>query len=120
MQKLALIVVSATPGASALRHSPAALEARSLRGLRRDAEGSHVAETVRAVHTLPLGFGMGRSDGRIHTRDRFYIGGVAHACIGVSAHTLHEHGEYLTVADAVIETPKLVSQDALPITVVCN
>jgi hypothetical protein len=40
----------------------------------------------------------------IPTLDRFYIGGVAYACIGVSAHTRHEHMEYLTVADAVIET----------------
>ena len=63
-----------------------------------------MAETVRAAHALPLGFGMVRSDVRIHTLDRFYIGGVAYECIGVSAHTLHEHVEYLTVADAVIET----------------
>jgi len=40
----------------------------------------------------------------IPTLDRFYIGGVVYACIGVSAHTRHEHMEYLTVADAVIET----------------
>jgi hypothetical protein len=40
----------------------------------------------------------------IPTLDRFYIGGNAYACIGVSAHTRHEHMEYLTVADAVIET----------------
>src|SRR5262245_35534349 len=42
----ASIMASATPAASAPRHSPAALEARSLRGLRCDAEGSQVAETV--------------------------------------------------------------------------
>jgi hypothetical protein len=46
------------------------------------------------------------------------MGGVAYECMGGNAHTLHEHVEYLTVADAVIETQKLVSQDAIQITVV--
>src|SRR6476469_6616718 len=52
---------------------------------------------------------MVRSDVRIYLLDRFYMGGVAYECMGGNAHTLHEHVEYLTVADAVIETQKLVS-----------
>src|SRR5262245_8430007 len=81
----ALIVVSAAPGASALQHSPAVPEARSLRGLRRDAEGSHMAETVRAAHALLIGFVIVRSDVRIHALERCYIGVNAYECIGVYA-----------------------------------
>ena len=47
---------------------------------------------------------MARSGERIHARSRFHIGGVAYLCMGVSAHTLHEHVEYPTVADTMIET----------------
>jgi hypothetical protein len=46
---------------------------------------------------------MVRNDVRIHTMGHFYIGVVAYECIGVSAHTLHQHVEYPTVADVVSE-----------------
>ena len=47
---------------------------------------------------------MVRSDVRIYLLDRFYMGGVAYECMGGNAHTLHEHVEYPTVADTMIET----------------
>jgi hypothetical protein len=49
-----------------------------MQGLRRDAEGSQVAETVSQAPALPLGFRMVKSDGRIHSLGRFHIGGVAY------------------------------------------
>src|SRR5262245_57136946 len=47
------IMWSTTPAASAPRHSTSALEVRSMREFRRDAEGLHVAETVNETHALP-------------------------------------------------------------------
>jgi hypothetical protein len=49
-----------------------------MRGLRRDAEGSQVAETVGEAHALPFGFRMVRSAVRIHALGRFHIGAVAY------------------------------------------
>src|SRR5262249_46858053 len=74
----ASIRASATAAASAPRHSTTALEARSLRGLRRDAEGSQVAETVSEAHDLPPRFSHGRRDERIHALGHCHIGGTAH------------------------------------------
>jgi len=54
----ALIMASATLAASAPLHSTSALEARSLQGLRRDAEGSQVPQTFSEAHNLFPRFGM--------------------------------------------------------------
>src|SRR5262245_27171742 len=94
----ASIMASATPTPFAPRHSTSVLEARSLRGLRRDAEGSQVAETIGEAHALPPRFSHGRRDRRIHAVGCCHIGGVAHICMGASAHKLHRHVEYPTVA----------------------
>jgi hypothetical protein len=48
-----------TPAASALRQSTLALEARSLRGRRREAEASQVVEMVSEAHDLPPRFSHG-------------------------------------------------------------
>src|SRR5262249_43062037 len=61
-------MASATPSASASRHSASALEASSMWGLRRDAE----------AHDLPSRFSHRRSDKRIHYLGHFYIGGIAY------------------------------------------
>src|SRR5262249_8288230 len=73
-----LIMASATLAASAARHNTSALEARSMRGRRRNAEGAHVAETVSKAHDLPLGFRVVSSDVRIHSVGRFHMGGGAY------------------------------------------
>ena len=52
--------------------------AKSMQGLRRDAEGSQRAETVREAHDLPRGFRMVRSDERIHFLGCFHIGEIAY------------------------------------------
>src|SRR5215470_15304224 len=71
--------LAATLAASAARPRAAAPEASSLRGLRRDAEGSQVAETVREAYDLPLSFRMVRNDGRIHhSLGRFHNSGGAY------------------------------------------
>jgi hypothetical protein len=78
MPTQASIMASATSAASAPRHSTVALGARSLRGRRRDAEGSQVAETVSEAHDLPLRFSHGRHDGRIHALGCCHIGEAAY------------------------------------------
>src|SRR5262249_24800802 len=108
----ASIMASATPTPFAPRDSTSVLEARSLRGLRRDAEGSHVAETIGEAHALPPRFSHGRRDRRIHAVGCCHIGGVAHICMGASAHRLHRHVEYPTVADEVIDALFLPSKKA--------
>src|SRR5215510_11021030 len=90
------IMASSTPAASAPRHSTAALEARSLRGLRRDAEGSQGAETVSEAHHLLPRCSHGRGDRRIHTLGRCHIGVGAYSVwtlppkVGGAA---HRHGQ---------------------------
>ena len=84
----ASIMASATPAAAAPHHSTAALEARSLRGLRREAERCHMAETVSKAHALPprvvaweLGAGKSTLSGPLpHRRGRLF-------CLGASAHS---------------------------------
>jgi hypothetical protein len=49
-----------------------------MRGLRRDAEGSHVAEMVSEAQDLPPRFWHSESEIRIHARGRFHIGGAAY------------------------------------------
>jgi len=71
-------MASATPAAFAPRHSTSALKARIRQQLRRVAEGSLVAGTVREAHDLPPRFLHGSSDGRIHALGRFHIGGAAY------------------------------------------
>src|SRR5215510_13313370 len=70
--------VGHTSAASAPRHSTATPQARSMRGLRRDAEGAPVAETVSEAQPLPLGFRIARSEIRIHALGRVHIGGTAY------------------------------------------
>jgi hypothetical protein len=64
------------PAASGPRHRTAAPEAERRRGRQREAERSQRAK--RGPWLSPLGFGMVRSDGRIHALGRFHIGGVAY------------------------------------------
>src|SRR2546425_177004 len=71
-------MASATTATSGPRHSTSALEARSMRGLRRDTEGSQVAETGSETHDLSPRFSHGRSDVRIHFLSRLHIGGAAY------------------------------------------
>src|SRR5262245_28824053 len=78
MECRASIMASATPAAAAPRHSTSALEARSLRGLRRDAERCQGAETVSEAYDRPPRFSHGRSDGRIQALVHCHIGGGAY------------------------------------------
>src|SRR5262249_44124382 len=73
----ASIRASAIPAAFVPHHSSSALEARSMRGLLREADGSPVAEMVSEAHDLPRGFRMVRSEKRIHALSCFHIGGGA-------------------------------------------
>src|SRR5262249_8942361 len=112
------IMASATPAASAPRHSTSALEARSMRGLQRDAEGSHVAETVSEANALPLGFRMVRSDVRIHSPGRFRIGEVAYCVwafppnVGGTARHVQVHSHMTSSIDKGYDPPLYMRNDA--------
>src|SRR5262245_45337231 len=97
----ASIMASATPAASTSRHSTSALEVRSLRGLRCDAEGSQVAETVSEAHDLPPRFSHGSGDGRIHVLGRCDIGWDAYFVWALPPKVVGTVQR--TVADTVIE-----------------
>src|SRR3989442_11805676 len=79
-------MASATTATSGPRHSTSALEARSMRGLRRDTEGSQVAETGSETHDLSPRFSHGRSDVRIHFLSRLHIGGAPSFFLALPPH----------------------------------
>jgi hypothetical protein len=90
----ASIMASATPATSAPCHSTAAREASSLRGLRREAEGSHVAETVSEAHALPPRLSHRRREGRIPALGCGHIGGTAYCVWALPPNvggTVHRH-----------------------------
>ena len=79
-------MASATPTASAPRHSPSALEASSMRGLRLDAGGSQVTEAVSEAHDLSPRFPHGVKEGYKRTFSGPSPHGRRHLfCMGGSA-----------------------------------
>ena len=71
-------MASATPVASGSRHSTSAPEAKSVRGLRRDAERSQIAETVSETHDLFPRFSHEKSNAMIYDPGLLHIGGAAY------------------------------------------
>src|SRR5262249_13636082 len=102
------------PAASGSCPSPAAPEAKCVRGRRRAAERSHRAETVSAAHDLCPRFSQERSAVMVPAPGRLHIGGAAYfvwAYPSNCGRTAYRPGqvyrrttvEYPTVADAMIE-----------------
>jgi hypothetical protein len=89
-------MASALPAASIPRPDTPVLEARSLRGLRHDAEESLLAETISEARALPPWCAHGRRDGRIQALGRCHIGGGAYLVWALPPNvrgTPHRHGQ---------------------------
>jgi len=101
-------MAAATPAASAPRHSPAALEARSLRGRCPDAARDPWPRRYTRPILSPLGCRLVRSARSIPARGRFHIGGGAY-CVWAFPPTVGgtaRHGQVHRHTTAALTTSK--------------